>query len=700
TGTTSFCAGETITLSTNAYTGMAVQYYWETPNGTQITNNNTLTINNANTSHSGPYSVYVVRDGCASTVSPVRNITVFPIPSINVTSNTPVCEGSVISLSATFYSNGVYNWSGPNAFTASVNNPVINNANPELHEGIYRVFVTRNGCVSDTVTTEIEVRDRPAAPMIYTGGNICLDDPDAVLLLGIDTASAVAGATYNWFAEGGAIPLGGTPELLYEYIDFDPFAAGGTFNFSARATVNGCVSTLSNPVPVTFSLIPDNAAVAGMDTTVCSGSYILRAEAPSVGSGRWSLVSATDPTGFALANPDQANSLVSGLTVAGAPYTMQWTLSNGACANYSRDTVVLDVTTAEIAFAGDDILACQGEIITLGATPVMGDEAMGMWSQGSGQIILGVVIDDPIDPLTEVDGMEPDNVYEFTWTVTSVCGTTTDNVLVRISDPNPDAGADFIECNDLATGTLMALPTAQGSVGDWTALTPGVSIAMPAQPTTTVSNLQPGENLFVWTVDDGYCGDNSRDTVVLFYKVPPMVINDQYQVPFNGQLNVSPLDNDDIPPGTEVVLAGSPSLGSATVVNETNVRYTAPDNFVGEALLTYLAASEGCPEVSGQIRFFIGESAACKAPSIITPNHDGISDRFVVPCLLDTDQFPRSQVIIFNRWGDEVFRSGTPYQSNWDGTYDGEDLPADTYFYVVDLGDGSEPLAGYVMIQR
>ena len=41
-----------------------------------------------------------------------------------------------------------------------------------------------------------------------------------------------------------------------------------------------------------------------------------------------------------------------------------------------------------------------------------------------------------------------------------------------------------------------------------------------------------------------------------------------------------------------------------------------------------------------------------------------------------------------------------PYESDWDGRYDGEDLPADTYFYVIDLGDGSEPLSGYVMIQR
>jgi hypothetical protein len=46
-------------------------------------------------------------------------------------------------------------------------------------------------------------------------------------------------------------------------------------------------------------------------------------------------------------------------------------------------------------------------------------------------------------------------------------------------------------------------------------------------------------------------------------------------------------------------------------------------------------------------------------------------------------------VLIFNRWGDEVYPLGDiPYESDWNGTFDGEELPADTYFYVIDLGDG------------
>jgi len=110
--------------------------------------------------------------------------------------------------------------------------------------------------------------------------------------------------------------------------------------------------------------------------------------------------------------------------------------------------------------------------------------------------------------------------------------------------------------------------------------------------------------------------------------------------------------------------------------------------------------SLGCVDATATVTIAVGEGAACKAPNIITPNNDGVNDTFVVPCLLDMDAFPNSQVSIFNRWGDEVFRSSTPYRSDWNGTFNGEDLPADTYFFLIKLGNGSEPMAGFVVIQR
>jgi len=100
------------------------------------------------------------------------------------------------------------------------------------------------------------------------------------------------------------------------------------------------------------------------------------------------------------------------------------------------------------------------------------------------------------------------------------------------------------------------------------------------------------------------------------------------------------------------------------------------------------------------LRIRIGEEVQCDAPNIISPNNDGVNDAFIIPCLLNEEEYPNSQLMIFNRWGDEVYRSPVPYPNDWEGTFNGADLPVDTYFYVLKLGDGSEPLTGFLLIQR
>jgi len=57
---------------------------------------------------------------------------------------------------------------------------------------------------------------------------------------------------------------------------------------------------------------------------------------------------------------------------------------------------------------------------------------------------------------------------------------------------------------------------------------------------------------------------------------------------------------------------------------------------------------------------------------------------------------------IFNRWGDEVFRTNN-YQNDWFGFWDENQglLPVGTYFYVLVLNDpNSTQMSGYVYIQR
>lgn len=64
------------------------------------------------------------------------------------------------------------------------------------------------------------------------------------------------------------------------------------------------------------------------------------------------------------------------------------------------------------------------------------------------------------------------------------------------------------------------------------------------------------------------------------------------------------------------------------------------------------------------------------APQIFTPNGDGANDYFnLIPQNVAT-----FELAVFNRWGNEVFRTND-FALSWDGTYKGEDLPMDNYIY-------------------
>jgi gliding motility-associated-like protein len=76
-------------------------------------------------------------------------------------------------------------------------------------------------------------------------------------------------------------------------------------------------------------------------------------------------------------------------------------------------------------------------------------------------------------------------------------------------------------------------------------------------------------------------------------------------------------------------------------------------------------------------------------PTLITPNSDGKNDYFAIDGL--NVKYPKCKVSIINRWGGVVFES-EGYQYPWDGTHKGKPLPVGTYYYIIDLNDGSNNL--------
>jgi len=64
------------------------------------------------------------------------------------------------------------------------------------------------------------------------------------------------------------------------------------------------------------------------------------------------------------------------------------------------------------------------------------------------------------------------------------------------------------------------------------------------------------------------------------------------------------------------------------------------------------------------------------------------------------EEFPNNKVIIFNRWGRELFSTNAyNNQDNyWPPKDVGEKITPGTYFYIIDLGDGSKLMKGWIEI--
>ena len=97
--------------------------------------------------------------------------------------------------------------------------------------------------------------------------------------------------------------------------------------------------------------------------------------------------------------------------------------------------------------------------------------------------------------------------------------------------------------------------------------------------------------------------------------------------------------------------------------------------------------SNGC-EFRDEVEICVLDSPLdlIKAVSIITPNNDGQNDNLQFNGL---ESFPDNNLTVFNRWGNVIYEADG-YQTDdfrWDGTRQGQPLPAGTYYYVLNFDE-------------
>ncbi len=116
-------------------------------------------------STSGTYLVnYTNSNGCTSVSNAVIVNIIGTSTPPSVTSNSPVYIGGQLNLAASNIQGASYSWTGPNGFTSSLQNPTISNVQLNM-TGTYSVIATVQGCQTAAQSVSVNVLNSTAATL-------------------------------------------------------------------------------------------------------------------------------------------------------------------------------------------------------------------------------------------------------------------------------------------------------------------------------------------------------------------------------------------------------------------------------------------------------------------------------------------------------------------------------------------------------
>ncbi len=182
------CVGGSLNLTSSTQAGAS--YAWTGPNGFTSTSQNPIVSTSATILMGGTYSLTTTVNGCISNASSTT-VVVNTLPiAPTVSNNGPVCVGSSLNLTANTIAGASYAWTGPNGFTSSLQNSVVNTQADTTHRGTYTLVVSLNGCTSSAQTTAV-VNTYPST-LAVTASNLRIQAGESTTL----TASGVT--NYTW----------------------------------------------------------------------------------------------------------------------------------------------------------------------------------------------------------------------------------------------------------------------------------------------------------------------------------------------------------------------------------------------------------------------------------------------------------------------------------------------------------------------
>jgi gliding motility-associated-like protein len=705
-------------------------YTWTAPaTGTIVSGQSTPTLNILGT---GVYTLVATNpaNGCTitRTVMPTTNTAIIT-PTI---SNNPVitCSNATVTLNG--LPGGVtYTWSG-----VSVVGPVNNQTASIDAGGVYTLAVTNptNGCVG-TRTISIAISTlSPSTPTINPGSVIlaCPAQTAAV------TGTATGATSYSWIPPAGGSILSGGNTATAQVTSSSP----GLFTVVATGT-NGCQSsqtvqvspntnaptfTLSNPNPSITCASSSPSTTVNITSTVAitsyswgpsggisgptntasvtftaSGSYTVMITGANgcISTGVVSVGTATTPpsvvAGTGTASPLSCSSpstiIIPSISPSSPNYTYTWsgpsivgTPNNSSVQVNGPGTYTLAITdTVTGCSSGSFTVAVSGNNtpptvnVVASSTVGIGCSASTSTAQLFATSSSSVSYLWSTSATTSVITVNAAGVYTVTITDASTGCSNSATIAVNNSATAPGFSATAVgnfPCG--VTNSTLQLSAAASSTNSVSYAWSGGSIISGSNTANPVIN-QPG--LYTVVVTDNVTGCSATSTLAVFS--PTVIANFTVDVAAGGAPLAVTFSNSSLGANTYSWTFGDGSTSTST--NPANT-FTTPGTYT----VTLVSTNGLCSDTHTlEIKVTGGLGII---PQIFTPNGDGKNDPFYIPGL---DAYPKNKLQIFNRWGNIVYEAA-PYQNDWNGTPNKSSmgtgkLPVGAYFYILDLGDETEP---------
>ncbi len=282
-------------------------------------------------------------------------------------------------------------------------------------------------------------------------------------------------------------------------------------------------------------------------------------------------------------------------------------------------------------------------------------------------------------------------------------------VYLTITDPH-------CEDHDTVLVTVYGMLTVDFSVNNQNACEPANLVFQ------NLSNYSPGA-LFYWDFGDGSTSTLANPTHIYtepgIYDLSLTVQNiigctDTIQTTYPGfiQIRPRPLAGIDANPRQASILTPNITFfdlssensgswldpGNGDIQDDPNITYTYTDTGWYKAKI--IAVNEvGCYDTS-KIRIRIDPIYTCYIPNAFTPDGDGINETFSPK----GEGFKTYRMIIFDRWGVEIFQTNT-YSEEWDGRANEGKKPSETGVYnyklwIKDVFNTEHVYTGIVVLVR